>query len=115
MSSIFRRIFDLAEQLEPNRAAIWDWLWHTPIETLGGRTAIELAFAGDGERAPHHPQPGELGRELRSDRRDDDVRLAQSILASHRSRSAAPSGPTVEPSTRPSRSMNVIVGQTTTP
>jgi len=50
MSSIFRRIFNLAEQLEPNRAAIWDWLWHTPIETLGGRTAIELAFAGDGER-----------------------------------------------------------------
>lgn len=50
MSSVFRRIFTLAEQLEPNRTAIWDWLWHTPIETLGGHTAIELAFAGDGER-----------------------------------------------------------------
>lgn len=50
MSSIFRRIFSLAEQLEPNRAAIWDWLLHTPIESLGGRTATELAFAGDGER-----------------------------------------------------------------
>jgi hypothetical protein len=50
MSSILRRIFTLAERLEPNRAAIWDWLWHTPIETLGGRTAIELIFAGHGER-----------------------------------------------------------------
>jgi hypothetical protein len=50
MSSVLRRIFTLAEQLEPNRALIWDWLWHTPIEALGGRTAIELTFAGHGER-----------------------------------------------------------------
>jgi hypothetical protein len=50
MSSVLRRIFTLAEQLEPNRAAIWDWLWHTPIEALDGRTAIELAFAGQGDR-----------------------------------------------------------------
>ena len=47
---VFRRIFLLAEQLEPDRAAIWDWLWHTPIEALGGRTAIELAFAGSSEQ-----------------------------------------------------------------
>jgi hypothetical protein len=50
MSHVLRRIFTLAERLEPSRAAIWDWLWHTPIEALDGRTAIELAFAGDGER-----------------------------------------------------------------
>jgi hypothetical protein len=50
MSSVLRHIFTLAEQLEPNRAAIWDWLWHTPIETLGGHTAIELTFAGNGEQ-----------------------------------------------------------------
>ena len=46
----FRRIFRLAEQLEPDRTAIWDWLWHTPIEALGGRTAIELAFSGRSEQ-----------------------------------------------------------------
>lgn len=50
MSRILRHIFTLAERLEPNRAAIWDWLWHTPIETLDGRTAIELIFAGHGDR-----------------------------------------------------------------
>ncbi|BDU18761.1 hypothetical protein [Dyella sp. GSA-30] len=49
MSHVLRRVFTLAEQLEPNRAVIWDWLWHTPIQTLGGRTAIELAFAGHGD------------------------------------------------------------------
>jgi hypothetical protein len=50
MSHVLRHIFSLAEQLEPDRVAIWEWLWHTPIETLGGHTAIELAFAGDGLR-----------------------------------------------------------------
>lgn len=47
---IIRRIVTLAERLEPDRQIIWDWLFHTRIAALGGRTAIELAFAGQGEQ-----------------------------------------------------------------
>ncbi|MGC1547462.1 MAG: hypothetical protein WA777_02955 [Rhodanobacter sp.] len=47
---IIRRIFTLAERLEPDRKLIWDWLFHTHIETLGGYTAMELAFADQGEQ-----------------------------------------------------------------
>lgn len=47
---IFRRIFALAEQLEPDRKLIWDWLLHTPIGMLGGHTAVELVFTDQAER-----------------------------------------------------------------
>jgi hypothetical protein len=47
---IIRRIFTLAEQLEPDRKLVWDWLFHTQIETLGGHTAMELIFADQGEQ-----------------------------------------------------------------
>ncbi len=47
---IFRRLFRLAERLEPDRQAIWNWLLHTRIEHLGDRTAVELVFAGEGGR-----------------------------------------------------------------
>jgi len=47
---IIRRIFNLAEQLEPDRKVIWDWLFHTHIEALDGHTALELVFADQGEQ-----------------------------------------------------------------
>nr|WP_199045297.1 hypothetical protein [Dyella sp. ASV24] len=47
---IFRRIFHLAEQIEPNRSAVWDWLLHTHIDGLGGHTALEMVFADQGEQ-----------------------------------------------------------------
>ena len=47
---IVRRIFALAERLEPDHKAIWDWLSHVQLETLGGRTAMELIFAEQGEQ-----------------------------------------------------------------
>jgi hypothetical protein len=47
---IIRRIFTLAERLEPDRKAIWDWLFHTQIETLGGSTAMDLIFDDRGEQ-----------------------------------------------------------------
>ncbi|TCV92706.1 hypothetical protein EC912_10644 [Luteibacter rhizovicinus] len=47
---IVRRIVTLAERLEPDRNAIWDWLFHAQIETLGSRTAMELIFTDQGER-----------------------------------------------------------------
>jgi hypothetical protein len=46
---IMRRIADLAYGIEPDRQAVWDWLLLTPIEELGGRTAVEIALAGEGE------------------------------------------------------------------
>jgi hypothetical protein len=49
-NGIIRRIFTLAERLEPDRKAIWDWLFHTHIEALGGYTAMELVFADRGEQ-----------------------------------------------------------------
>ena len=47
---IVRRIFTLAERLEPDRKAIWDWLFHAQIEPLDGWTAMELIFADRGEQ-----------------------------------------------------------------
>jgi hypothetical protein len=47
---IIRRIFTLAEQLEPDRKVIWDWLFHTHIDALDGYTAMELIFADQGEQ-----------------------------------------------------------------
>jgi hypothetical protein len=47
---IVRRIFALAERLEPDRKVVWEWVLHTPIEVLGGHTTIELIFADEGDR-----------------------------------------------------------------
>jgi hypothetical protein len=47
---IFRRIFALAERLEPDRKAVWEWVLHTPIEELGGHTAIALIFTDQGDK-----------------------------------------------------------------
>lgn len=47
---MLRQIFTLAERLEPDHKAIWDWLFHTPLQKLGGRTALELVFSGHGEQ-----------------------------------------------------------------
>jgi hypothetical protein len=47
---IVRRIFSLARRLEPDRQAIWDWLYHTQIDTLGGLTPMELIFIDRGEQ-----------------------------------------------------------------
>jgi len=47
---IVRHIFTLAERLEPDRKAIWEWLFHAQIETLGRRTAMELIFTDQGEQ-----------------------------------------------------------------
>jgi uncharacterized protein (DUF2384 family) len=46
---IFHRIFALAEQLEPDRSRVFQWLFNTPIPTLDSLTPIELVFAGRGE------------------------------------------------------------------
>ena len=46
---IMRRIADLAYGIEPDRQVVWDWLLLTPIAELGGRTAVEIALAGEGE------------------------------------------------------------------
>lgn len=45
---IVRRIFDLAEQLEPSRSAAWYWFFNCPIEN--SLTAAELVFSGRGTR-----------------------------------------------------------------
>jgi hypothetical protein len=47
---IVRRIFTLAERMEPDREAIWEWLFHAQIETFGGLTAMELIFTDQGEQ-----------------------------------------------------------------
>jgi hypothetical protein len=47
---IVRRIFTLAERMEPDRKAIWEWLFCTQIETLGGLTAMELIFTDQGDQ-----------------------------------------------------------------
>jgi hypothetical protein len=44
-----RRIFALAERLEPDRKMVWEWVLHMPIDELGGHTTIELIFTGQGE------------------------------------------------------------------
>jgi len=46
---IFHRIFALAEQLEPDRSRVFQWLCKTPIPALDSLTPIELVFAGRGE------------------------------------------------------------------
>lgn len=47
---IIRRIFTLAERLEPDRKLIWDWLLHTHIASLDGHTAVDLVYADRGEQ-----------------------------------------------------------------
>ena len=49
-SGIIRCIVTLAERLEPDRQAVWNWLFNTKIESLDHHTAIELAFTGQGEK-----------------------------------------------------------------
>jgi len=46
---IFHRIFALAEQLEPDRTLVFQWLLHARIPALDRLTPIELVFAGRGE------------------------------------------------------------------
>ncbi|GLQ88590.1 hypothetical protein [Dyella flagellata] len=47
---IARQIFILAERLEPNRSAIWEWICQAPIAMLGGHTALELILSGQGRK-----------------------------------------------------------------
>ena len=75
-NGIFRRIFSVAQQLEPDRKVIWDWLLHTHIGTLGGRTAVELVFTDRGEQviallqtALRNEQPRKLPGQSRSSTR----------------------------------------------
>ncbi|SFK57360.1 hypothetical protein SAMN05192579_10434 [Rhodanobacter glycinis] len=49
-SGIIRCIVTLAERLEPDRQAVWNWLFNTKIESLDHHAAIELAFTGQGEK-----------------------------------------------------------------
>lgn len=64
-----RQIFRLAEQLEPNRSAIWEWLCQTPITVLGGQTALELVLSGQGGKVV-----GLLESALRNEAIDSQVR-----------------------------------------
>ncbi|NYF34494.1 hypothetical protein [Stenotrophomonas sp. JAI102] len=47
---IVRRVADLALQIEPDRAAVLEWILHSPLPTLDGQTTFELACEGQGER-----------------------------------------------------------------
>ncbi|QNK01340.1 DUF2384 domain-containing protein [Dyella telluris] len=49
-NSLTRRIFLLADRLEPDRAAVWQWFHCTPIRVFDGQTALELMTAGEGWR-----------------------------------------------------------------
>lgn len=49
-NGIIHRIADIAQRIEPDRRAVWEWLLRTPIGEFDGRTAIELAHAGEGQR-----------------------------------------------------------------
>jgi hypothetical protein len=47
---IVRRVADLALQIEPDRAAVLEWILHSPLPALDGQTTFELACEGKGER-----------------------------------------------------------------
>ncbi|MET4679060.1 hypothetical protein [Stenotrophomonas rhizophila] len=47
---IVRRVADLALQIEPDRAAVLEWILHSPLSALDGQTTFELACEGQGER-----------------------------------------------------------------
>ncbi len=47
---IVRRVADLALQIEPDRAAVLEWILHSPLPALDGQTTLELACEGQGER-----------------------------------------------------------------
>ncbi|KAB7629528.1 hypothetical protein [Stenotrophomonas rhizophila] len=47
---IVRRVADLALQIEPDRAAVIEWILHSPLPALDGQTTFELACEGQGER-----------------------------------------------------------------
>lgn len=49
-NGIIHRIVDIARLIEPDRRAVWEWLLRTPIGEFNGRTAIELAHEGEGQR-----------------------------------------------------------------
>jgi len=64
---IMRRIATLAHRIEPDRQAVWEWIHGTPIEELNGYTALELAFAGDGERVVELLESIVAGQSVRSE------------------------------------------------
>ncbi|MGL4691259.1 MAG: hypothetical protein ACRCWE_03975 [Stenotrophomonas maltophilia] len=37
-------------QIEPDRAAVLEWILHSPLPALDGQTTFELACQGQGER-----------------------------------------------------------------
>lgn len=47
---IVRRVADLALQIEPDRAAVLEWILHSPLPALDGQTTFALACQGQGER-----------------------------------------------------------------
>jgi len=47
---IVRRVADLALQIEPDRAAVLEWILHSTLPALDGQTTFELACQGQGER-----------------------------------------------------------------
>jgi len=47
---IVRRVADLALQIEPDRAAVLEWILHSPLPALDGQTTFELVCHGQGER-----------------------------------------------------------------
>lgn len=47
-NALLLRILALAERIEPDREAIWEWFFHTPIEPYG-KTAYALGTDGQGD------------------------------------------------------------------
>ncbi len=47
---IVRRVANVALQIEPDRARVLQWILHSPLPALGGRTTFELACNGQGQR-----------------------------------------------------------------
>jgi hypothetical protein len=47
-NSLLLRILALAERIEPDREAIWEWFFRTPISPYG-RTAYELGQDDEGD------------------------------------------------------------------
>ena len=47
-NSLLLHILALAERIEPDRAAIWEWFFRTPISPYG-KTAYQLGLDDDGD------------------------------------------------------------------
>ena len=45
-----REIATLAYEIEPDRQVAYNWLMTARIAEFGGKTAVELAFEGNGQR-----------------------------------------------------------------